>query len=419
MDPLLSSGFPVDVMEKKMAQRRQSLTRLRPYEFFQILQRHRKDLASYEDLIAWAQQQANRGVDSFQRFMAQQGTRMPGLFGAWTKLQEIRSCYEAEKRSRRLKLWRTAAAQPCICSSPNRLREALLAALEYHQKDVGRWAFELCKLVSLGTSGKANGMLLWGASNSGKTGLTRPIIHVFGEAAWLRPNAGETFPLQDVSSKLIGVWQDWRLQTCPISWDTILLLLEGESLSCPVKGQPSTVVHSPPGLVVTTQVKVVASSPDEQEAFNNRWALRWGLKHALPAELKDPELKLCYRCTGCYVRLMEEKSEAYKLEHEWAAAQLLRTEQALEKQHRREMEAVNRQQPASREIEAKRARVASSSSPQQLQQQPSEAALSSPQRSRRRREGRRGHQMERRLLCRRRRRESRLWCRMLQRAICL
>ena len=55
---------------------------------------------------------------------------------------------------------------------------------------------------------------------------------------------------------LITVFQDWRLSSSPIPWDTLLLLLEGESVTAAVKGAGSVLVHSPPPVIMTCQAKV-------------------------------------------------------------------------------------------------------------------------------------------------------------------
>ena len=109
----------------------------------------------------------------------------------------------------------------------------------------------------IGAVGHCGQELLYGESNAGKTGLTRPLIHIFGDRTFLRPNRGDTFPLQGLEQHLVGVWQDWRLATSPIPWDTLLLLLEGESVSAAVKGGAPVIVHHPPPFIITSQGKVV------------------------------------------------------------------------------------------------------------------------------------------------------------------
>ena len=53
------------------------------------------------------------------------------------------------------------------------------------------------------------------------------------------PNAGDSFPLQGLENYLVSVWQDFRVATSPVPWDSLLLALEGES----VKGAAPVIVH--------------------------------------------------------------------------------------------------------------------------------------------------------------------------------
>ena len=55
-----------------------------------------------------------------------------------------------------------------------------------HQ-DAGRWAYSVLRLIRLGTTSNNNNILLYGESNPGKTGLTRPLIHIFDTLFFLRP----------------------------------------------------------------------------------------------------------------------------------------------------------------------------------------------------------------------------------------
>ena len=340
-DPLFSSSFPLAEMERRLKGRLATDQRIRPWDFYQMLRRLGDTVATFSDLVEWTKLQKARGLDGYERFLAQQGPKMPSLFASWQRLL-ARDVQDGGQRALRLKLWDAAASAPCLCTTPMRLSHALKAALEFHGKDPARFAWVLRRLVHLGTTCKNVSMLLFGASNTGKTGLTRPLIHIFesasGEAVWLRPNAGDTFPLEGLQTRLLAVWQDWRIGQSPVPWDTLLLILEGESIVAAAKGLPSTTVHHPPGMVITTQERVVYRdkrgqvNQAEQQAFNNRFALRWHLRHALPPELADPQLKLCYACIGCYARLMNDLAQTWAHRHPDDEAEVSAMAKALDAQ---------------------------------------------------------------------------------------
>ena len=222
-----------------------------------------------------------------------------------------------------------------MCYEPSRLREALDNLLEHHGKSAGRFAFCILRLLKLGTAAKNNNLLLYGESNSGKTGLTRPLMHIFENRTFLRPNKGDTFPLMGLEQHLITVFQDWRLSSSPRPWDTLLLLLEGESVTAAVKGAGSVLVHSPPPVIMTCQAKVQPRTAkgeiDEAErlAFHNRFQLRWHFKYALPQEQRDNKLKLCYRCKGCYSRWINDNYQEYIKQNPGIDSELVDFEEAL------------------------------------------------------------------------------------------
>ncbi|CAE7311355.1 unnamed protein product, partial [Symbiodinium sp. CCMP2456] len=332
-NPYFSSQFPVDMMEKRM--RKYFNISLRPSDMYSIVRQMK--FTSYQQLIDWAVEQRRRGNSIYEKFLAKQGQKMPGLFASWMQIL-CEPATAAGLRKQRLELWSRAAQTPCSCVSPNRLQDALERLLEHHGKCPGRWAFCLTKLLRIGTTAKNSNILLWGESNSGKTALTRPLIHIFENHVFLRPNRGDTFVLQGLEKMLISVFQDWRLSTTPLPYDTLLLLLEGESVSCAVKNSTPVLVHHPPPFIITTQTKVVPKTPrgdpdeEERKAFQNRFGLRWCFKNALSSAQRDPALKLCYSCKGCYVRWINRCYEQYVADNPGIDSEIRMVEATLERE---------------------------------------------------------------------------------------
>ena len=311
-NPYFSSKFPLEVLDTRMKKFFQAT--FRPSDMYQIVKKH--GFTSFTELCDWAKLQSKRGNKNYELFLARQGPKMRPLFDSWKQLLSDPPTARSQ-RVQRLQLFHSAAASPCSCVTPNRLRDALRALLLHHNKDEGRWAFGVMRLLHLGTSAKNANMLLYGESNSGKTGLTRPLIHIFEDACFLRPNAGDSFPLQGLENYLISVWQDFRVATSPVPWDSLLLALEGESVTAAVKGAAPVIVHFPPPFVVTSQSKIVPRTkrgePDEAErlAWNNRFGLRWHFRLPIPQDQRDSRLKLCYGCKGCYARWVNDSYSRY------------------------------------------------------------------------------------------------------------
>jgi hypothetical protein len=330
-DPYLSSNFPVSELEKRFAKAMVGRVEVRAWDMYHAVKK--LGCRRYNDFVDWCELQAKRGLPQFQKFLVRQGPKMRPLFASWLEMIEKPLQHDGHARGIRFGIWEKALTAECVCVTPNRLSDALQSCVDFHGKDATRFAFMLERMLRVGTSLKNSNILLWGASNAGKTALTRPLIYMFGDYVWLRPSAGDTFPLQGLEKKVMAVWQDWRVESSPVPWDTLLLVLEGESVTCAVKGLPSVVCHHPPPMVITAQKRIQHQdgSEVERQAFVNRFALRWHLKK--PLEKKDDQLKLCYKCTGCYARWVAHNAAQYKFVDPDAEQELARMEHALKNQH--------------------------------------------------------------------------------------
>lgn len=331
-DPLFSSKFPIDQLEKKC--KGKSKSHLRPWDFYQII-RKIPSIQTYADCVTWAQEQQRKGAPQYMEFMARQGSKMGPLFTSWRQLM-VGRCTLKSLREDRLAMWNEALASPCVCPTPDRLQNGLDDLLSFHEKDGERFSFLVQRMIRIGTALKSGNLLVYGASNAGKTCLTRPLLSIFKHKAFVRPNRNDTFPLQGLENYLVACWQDWRHTLSPIGWDTILLLLEGESVQAAVKGGASVTVETPPPFIITAQEKIIPLSskgvPDqaEAEAFQNRFCLRWHLRKALPKSQQDPQMKLAMRCGSCYSKWIDRNAAAYKLRAPDMEEQVIEMERAIQ-----------------------------------------------------------------------------------------
>ena len=331
-DPLFSSKFPIDQLEKKC--KGKSKSHLRPWDFYQII-RKIPSIQTYADCVTWAQEQQRKGAPQYMEFMARQGSKMGPLFTSWRQLM-VGRCTLKSLREDRLAMWNEALASPCVCPTPDRLQNGLDDLLSFHEKDGERFSFLVQRMIRIGTALKSGNLLVYGASNAGKTCLTRPLLSIFKHKAFVRPNRNDTFPLQGLENYLVACWQDRRHTLSPIGWDTILLLLEGESVQAAVKGGASVTVETPPPFIITAQEKIIPLSskgvPDqaEAEAFQNRFCLRWHLRKALPKSQQDPQMKLAMRCGSCYSKWIDRNAAAYKLRAPDMEEQVIEMERAIQ-----------------------------------------------------------------------------------------
>ena len=104
-DPYFSSTFPLEQMESKM--RKYASASFRPSDMFNALRNLRPRLTSYQELIAWAEQQRQRGNGKFQEFMARQGPKMQPLFLSWQRQLPVKRLVCAMSPPDCAKLWTT------------------------------------------------------------------------------------------------------------------------------------------------------------------------------------------------------------------------------------------------------------------------------------------------------------------------
>lgn len=80
-----------------------------------------------------------------------------------------------------------------------------------------------------------------GEPNSGKTALTRPILALFGSAAFAKPQVGTTFALAGLIGAKALVWNDFRWPHPPLAWGDLLNVLDNERFGVGVpKGDGQT-----------------------------------------------------------------------------------------------------------------------------------------------------------------------------------
>ena len=87
-----------------------------------------------------------------------------------------------------------------------------------------------CSIVRLFQAGGGKNLnhCYIGAPNSGKTGLTRPLLSLFGADAFLKPQVGTSFALQGLIGAKAVIWNDFRWPHPPLAWADMLNMLDNE-----------------------------------------------------------------------------------------------------------------------------------------------------------------------------------------------
>jgi len=73
-------------------------------------------------------------------------------------------------------------------------------------------------------------ILLCGETTSGKSWILKPVGLVY-PSAFAKPAKDSRYPLLNLELSEVILWQDFRMESCPMSWDDLLLLFEGETIT--------------------------------------------------------------------------------------------------------------------------------------------------------------------------------------------
>ena len=175
--------------------------------------------------------------------------------------------------------------------------------------DVGAYRRSVFKMFCSGGGKNANHMYV-GEPNSGKTGLTKPLLKLFGSRCFLKPQVGTTFALQGLVGAKAAIWNDFRWPHPPLAWGDMLNILDNEPFNVgvpKVDGQTDVrwneagnenvmaVFTSNAPIVYITEKSV---NPTETQAWNDRFGFIGHFK--TPIANPDKRFKKWFQCTNCY-----------------------------------------------------------------------------------------------------------------------
>ena len=64
---------------------------------------------------------------------------------------------------------------------------------------------------------------------NGKTALTRPLLALFAERAFVKPQVGTSFALEGLIGAEAIIWNDFRWPHPPLAWGDLLNVLDNEA----------------------------------------------------------------------------------------------------------------------------------------------------------------------------------------------
>jgi hypothetical protein len=161
-----------------------------------------------------------------------------------------------------------------------------------------------------GGGGKGLNHLYIGEPSSGKTGLTKPLLALFREYAFLKPQVGTTFALSGLIGAQAVIWNDMRWPHPPLAWNDLLNLFDNEPFKVgfpKVDGQTdvdwNTNGDSNVIAVLTSNAEIVYVTGDTINPIETAaWLERFGLVLRFQTRLANPDkrYKKWFKCTCHY-----------------------------------------------------------------------------------------------------------------------
>ena len=159
--------------------------------------------------------------------------------------------------------------------------------------------------------GKALNHFYIGPPNSGKTALTRPVLELFGEAGFVKPQVGTSFALAGLIGAKAVIWNDFYWPHPPLSWGDLLNVLDNEPFGIGLpKGdgeqdyQWNRDAKENVVAILTSNSPVVyvhdkTVDPVRTKAWNDRFGDNV-YTFTKPLPNPDRRFKVWLRCTCCY-----------------------------------------------------------------------------------------------------------------------
>ena len=162
-------------------------------------------------------------------------------------------------------LLREALRTPCLCGG--RAIPGWCSILSTNGIDVDKYFASIRQLFEEG-GGKGLNHFYLGDPSTGKTALTRPILALFGDQAFAKPQAHTTFPLFGLIGAKAVVWNEFRWPLPPLAWGDLLNLFDNEAFYLAVPktdGQQdlgfwASIIHFP-GRVFSSPPKFPSLAP--------------------------------------------------------------------------------------------------------------------------------------------------------------
>lgn len=248
-----------------------------------------------------------RTGDSFLSFVQRLGdTRLITLClqrSAASIVEKVLHIQEADLRLKRQEMSRSdilreAAASPCTCDQPGKWKMMALELLRFQSIPPHLFASTVMAALEAGASKGVN-VFIYGSTTSAKSWIIDPLRVIY--RCHLTPPLKSGFPLQDLPSKEVILWNDFRLVEDVLSWSNLLLIFEGTDITIrrprnEFQGDLDFKVIQP--VFITSLEALRHYNPEEKEMMDRRFAFLHFAK-TLPAT----KVRKAPPCASCFASL--------------------------------------------------------------------------------------------------------------------
>ena len=128
----------------------------------------------------------------------------------------------------RLDLLVAAADTKCNCEPKGEWKKMALELLHLQEIPARDFASAILRALDTGAS-KGSNVFIFGTTSSAKSWILDPLRGIY--RCHLTPPPRSGFPLQELPSKEVILWQDFRHDDHVLPWNTLLLLFEGTEIT--------------------------------------------------------------------------------------------------------------------------------------------------------------------------------------------
>ena len=258
------------------------------------------ELRTATALQAFACREASAGRPRLAELCTKNAQKLASIVaGAWAVADAPRRLAD-ENMSLMDKLRRAAAESPCVCAGA--WRAGAERSLSLNEIPVMDFCRAICRALEFGARRGVNVACI-GTGGCGKSTLLESLEFIFQTLG--KPEDGSTFPLGNLPSCDIMLWQDYEHSEATVKFTDLLSLLVGESMELRAPGVLNTKFRNKAPLFYSGRVPLqcVRRNPKAAASLNSMMSERFvtfTFETPLPQAERLVDWKHCAKCCAAF-----------------------------------------------------------------------------------------------------------------------